>query len=57
MCLKRKNRFILIQKIKLNFHNLTDESFDEALLTRPIESYLEEKSDIDALFGYTSAVK
>ena len=43
-------------KINNQFHNLTDESFDEALLTRPIESYLDENSDIDALFGYTSAV-
>lgn len=34
----------------------SDGSFDGALLTRPIESYLGEKSDIDVLFGYTSAV-
>ncbi|XP_031619767.1 esterase E4-like [Contarinia nasturtii] len=31
------------------------ETGDDALLTRPIESYLDEKSDIDSLFGYTSA--
>lgn len=27
-----------------------------AIFTRPIESYLQEKSDIDTLFGYTSGV-
>lgn len=35
---------------------IIDESFDGALLTRPIESYLNDSSDIDVLFGYTSAV-
>lgn len=39
-----------------SFIYFTDESFDGALLTRPIESYLNDSSDIDVLFGYTSAV-
>lgn len=38
------------------FPIFTGESLDDAILTRPIGSYLEEKSDIDVLFGYTSAV-
>lgn len=29
---------------------------DGAVITRPIESYFDDKSDIDVLFGYTSAV-
>lgn len=29
----------------------------DAIFTRPIESYLQDKTDIDTLFGYTSAVR
>lgn len=28
----------------------------DAIFTRPIESYMQDKTDIDSLFGYTSAV-
>lgn len=38
------------------FKWFSGETAHEALLTRPIETYLDEKTDIDMLFGYTSAV-
>lgn len=34
----------------------TDESCESAILTRPIKDYLDDSSDIDVMFGYTSAV-
>lgn len=33
-----------------------DESGESAILTRPIKDYLADSSDIDVMFGYTSAV-
>lgn len=33
-----------------------DESSESAILTRPIKDYLNDSSNIDVMFGYTSAV-
>lgn len=38
----------------LSFYS--DESCESAILTRPIKDYLNDSSDIDVMFGYTSAV-
>lgn len=52
-CIRYQKAFPLNNALQIIF---SDETYADALLTRPIEKYLEEKSDIDVLFGYTSAV-